>query len=65
MMRQSFTFAIFHFLAEVDDMCCVHWSRLKDDMMSLFKNEDSLHRVSSFRIIKMKEENLKKVQGRV
>lgn len=32
-------------------MCCVHRSRLKDDMMSLFKNEDSLDRISSFRII--------------
>lgn len=51
MIRRSFTFAIFHFLAEVDDVCCVHRSRLKDDMMSLFKNEDSLDRISSFRII--------------
>ena len=49
--RRSLTFAIFHCLAEVDDVCCVHRSRLQDDMMSLFKNEDSLDRISCFRII--------------
>ena len=49
--RRSLTFAIFHCLAEVDVVCCVHRSRLQDDMMSLFKNEDSLDRISSFRII--------------
>lgn len=55
MMTRSLTFAIFLFLAEVDDVCCVHHSRLKDDMMSLFKNEDSLDRISSFRIIDERE----------
>ena len=32
-------------------MCCVHRSRLKDDVMALFKNKESLSRISSFRII--------------
>lgn len=49
-IRRSLTFVIFHFLAEMDDVCCVHRSRLKDNVMSLFK-KDSLSCIFSFRII--------------
>lgn len=50
-IRQLLTFVVFHFLAEVDGVCRLRRSHLKDDVISLFKNPGSLSGISSFRII--------------